>query len=102
MINPATVATTSPTTTGTNDLRTSSITGTRANPATASSDDQAISTPPPDHTQPIWPIAASSAGSTPDVGPSVPASEPVSGSPAKPDPSSPVIMPMIRTPKPTT
>ena len=66
------------------------------------SDDHATSVPPPVHTAPIWPIAASVAASSPTVGASAPESEPVSGKPAKPEPSIPVIMPAIRTPNATT
>src|SRR5581483_4452273 len=91
----------SPAITGQKMTRTASSTGTRAKPVTAMSEDQAISVPPPVHTAPIWPTAHSVAGSMPSVGPSAPESAPVSGRPAKPEPSTPVIMPTISTPKAT-
>ena len=95
------VEATRPTSTGTITVRTISNTGTRAKPATAMSDDQATSVPPPVHTAPIWPIAARVAGFEPAPGASAPDSEPVSGRPAKPEPSMPVIMPTISTPNAT-
>src|ERR1700729_1197655 len=94
-----TVATNRPARTGNSSARTVSSTETRAKPATAISDDQAISVPPPVQTAPIWPTAQSVATSRPTAGPSAPESEPVSGRPAKPEPSMPVIMPTRSPPK---
>src|SRR4030088_3482431 len=95
------VDTNRPASTGNKRARTVSSTDTRANPGTAISDAQAIKGPPPVHTAPIWPTAQSVVTSRPTVGPSAPDSEPVSGRPAKPEPSTPVTMPTSSTPNAT-
>jgi hypothetical protein len=51
---------------------------------------------------PIWPTAANVAGSMPVMCPKLPDSDPVSGRPEKPDPSSPAIMPITRIPNAVT
>ena len=80
------VDTSRPATTGKNSCLTSSSTETRQKPVIARSEDHAMSVPPPVEIAPIWPIAARVSGSMPAAGPSAPESEPVSGSPEKPEP----------------
>ena len=60
--------------------RASSITGTRANPATAISELHATRVPPPDQMLLIWPTAASVSAWTLVMWPKAPDSDPVSGS----------------------
>jgi len=86
----------SPAQTGMKQRLARSITGTRANPATAISELHATKVPPPDQMLPICPTAARVAGATVVIWPRAPDSDPVRGRPEKPEPSRPAIMPIIR------
>src|SRR5690606_41824585 len=86
--------------TGRKLFRTSSMTETFANPATAMSDDQAINVPPPTHIEPICPIADNVSTSTPTLPPKAPDNEPTKGRPENPEPYNPVITPIKRIPNP--
>jgi len=72
------------------------MTETPQKPAMAIIDDQAMIVPPPVQIDPIWPMAARVAGSMPPLA-RAPDKAPVSGKPEKPDPSKPVMIPMINT-----
>lgn len=86
--------------TGMKFRRASSIGDIFKNPATATKDDQAMIVPPPVQIAPIWPIAAMVDASILALEAKAPDSAPVKGSPEKPDPSKPVIMPIKRMPYP--
>lgn len=98
MITAKIVETLKPIMTGRKFFRANSIAETPANPATATRDDHAMSVPPPDHTDPIWPIAANVEGSIPTAGAKAPDKEPVNGSPENPEPSKPAIIPITNKP----
>lgn len=86
--------------TGIKFLRASSIGDIFKNPATATNDDQAMSVPPPVQMAPICPMAAIVDASILVPGARAPDKAPVNGSPENPDPSNPVMIPMIRIPYP--
>ena len=86
--------------TGMKFLRANSIGDIFKNPATATNDDQAMIVPPPVQIAPIWPMAAIVDASMFAPEDNAPDKAPVNGSPEKPDPSKPVMIPIKRIPYP--
>ena len=93
------VETIRPVTTGSKFFLANSKTFTPQKLATATNEDQAIKVPPPVQTDPICPIAPSVPGSIPTPGANAPDKAPTSGNPENPEPSNPVIAPVISKPK---